>query len=120
LRDADKLDIWYVVTNYYEKRQLHPNPALELELPDIPEYSQCFIEDIINCRISDSRKLKTHNDMKLLQLGWIFDINFHPTFLEIQRRRYVEKIIKTLPETEEIRKIREHVEDYLKKKILKR
>ncbi len=119
LRDADKLDILYVVTNYYEKRYSHPNQALELELPDIPKYSPRFIEDILNCRISDSRKLKTYNDMKLLQLGWIFDINFYPTFLEIQRKRYVEKIIKMLPKTEDIRKIRKHMKDYLKKKCSK-
>ncbi|NQE53359.1 hypothetical protein C5S29_07180 [ANME-1 cluster archaeon GoMg3.2] len=117
IRDADKLDIWYVVTNYYTERHMHRNPALELELPDTPEYSLCFIDDILNNRVSNSHYLKTFNDMKLLQLGWIFDINFTPTFIYIQERRIIEKIITALPDTDDIRKIHNHLKKYLEKRI---
>ncbi|KAF5419859.1 MAG: hypothetical protein C5S45_05860 [Candidatus Methanocomedens sp.] len=115
LRDADKLDIWRVVTTYYAQRHKHRNPALELELPDTHGYSLCFVEDILNNRISNSHALKTYNDMKLLQLGWIFDINFTRTFLYIQQRQIIEKIITTLPDTEDIRKIQNHLNEYLEK-----
>jgi len=115
LRDADKLDIWRVVTTYYAQRHKHRNPALELELPDTPEYSLCFVEDILNNRISNSHNLKTYNDLKLLQLGWIFDINFARTFQHIQQRQIIEKIITTLPDTEDIRKIQNHLKKYLEK-----
>jgi hypothetical protein len=120
IRDADKLDIWYVVTNYYMERHRHRNPALELELPDTPEYSLCFIDDILNNRVSNSHDLKTFNDMKLLQLGWIFDINFAPTFLYIQQRGIIEKIITALPDTDDIRKIQNHLNAYLEKRISKK
>ncbi|MCG7848897.1 MAG: metal-dependent phosphohydrolase, partial [ANME-2 cluster archaeon] len=115
LRDADKLDIWHVVTTYYAQRHKHRNPALELELPDTPEYSLCFVEDILNNRVSNSHALKTYNDMKLLQLGWIFDINFTQTFLNIQQRQFIEKILATLPDTEDIRKIQNHLNEYMEK-----
>ena len=118
LRDADKLDIWRVVTDYYTERPRHRNTALELELPDTPEYSRCFIDDILDNRVSNSRALKTFNDMKLLQLGWIFDINFTPTFRYIRQRRIIEKIIAALPDTDDIRKIRKHLNDYLEEKKL--
>ena len=117
IRDADKLDIWHVVTNYNTERHRHRNPALELELPDTPGYSLCFIDDILNNRVSNSHDLKTFNDMKLLQLGWIFDINFTPTFFYIRERRIIEKIITALPDTEDIRKIQTHLNDYLEKRI---
>ncbi len=117
IRDADKLDIWHVVTNYYTERHRHRNPALELELPDTPGYSLCFIDDILNNKVSNSHDLKTFNDMKLLQLGWIFDINFTPTFFYIRERRIIEKIITALPDTEDIRKIQTHLNDYLEKRI---
>jgi hypothetical protein len=118
LRDADKLDIWRVVTDYYTERHRHRNTALELELPDTPEYSRCFIDDILDNRVSNSRELKTFNDMKLLQLGWIFDINFAPTFRYIRQRRIIEKIIAALPNTDDIRKIQKHLNDYLEEKAL--
>jgi hypothetical protein len=57
--------------------------------------------------------------MKLLQLGWIFDINFTPTFLYIQQRQIIEKIIIALPDTEDIRKIQNHLNDYLENRISK-
>jgi hypothetical protein len=39
LRDADKLDIWRVVTDYYHNKNGHQNSSIELDLPDIPEIS---------------------------------------------------------------------------------
>jgi len=117
IRDADKLDIWYVVTNYYTERHRQRNPALELELPDTSDYSLCFVDDLLNDRVSNSHDLKSFNDMKLLQLGWIFDINFTPTFFYIHERRIIEKIITALPDTDDIRKIQNHVNDYLAKRI---
>ncbi|RZN34811.1 MAG: HD domain-containing protein [Methanosarcinales archaeon] len=117
LRDADKLDIWLVVTTYYTQRHQHRNPALELGLPDTPEYSRCFVEDILNNRVSNSQGLKTFNDMKLLQLGWVFDINFTQTFIQIRQRRIIEKILADLPDTEDIRKIQNHLKEYLNERI---
>jgi len=116
IRDADKLDIWYVVTNYYQSERLN-NPVLDFGLPNIPGYSESFIEDILNCKVIEIEKLKTLNDLKLMQLSWLFDINFLPTFVLIKERKYLDKIIKTLPKTEKIQKIRRHIEDYLDKKV---
>jgi hypothetical protein len=55
--------------------------------------------------------------MKLLQLGWLFDINFTQTLLQIQQRRIIEKIIADLPDTEDIRKIQNHLKEYLNERI---
>ena len=117
LRDADKLDIWSVVTKYYKERHLHPNPALELELPDTQEYSSDFVDRIMNCRCTDGSNIKTYNDMKLSILSWVFDINFLPTYHYIQHHRYVDRIVDSLPDTEEIRKAREHINRYIARKL---
>jgi len=117
LRDADKLDIWHTVIEYYKTRRLHPNPALELELPDTQEYSSDFIDSIMNCRCTDIGNMKTRNDMKLSLLSWVFDINFLPTYNYIQDHRYVDKIVDLLPDTEDIRKAKKHANKYIKKKI---
>lgn len=116
LRDADKLDIWHTVVEYYRTRHLHPNPALELELPDTQEYSLHFIDSIMNCRCTDVGNMKTCNDMKLSLLSWVFDINFLPTYHYIQHHRYIDRIVDLLPDTEDIRKIQEHINRYIKRK----
>lgn len=116
IRDADKLDIWYIVTDYYERGKLN-NPVLDFGLPDTSEYSQHFIEDILECKIIHIGKLKTLNDLKLMQISWIFDINFLPSFVLIKKRRYMDKIIDTLSKTDKIQKIKRHIEHFLDEKV---
>jgi hypothetical protein len=118
LRDADKLDIWSTIIHYYQNRHLHPNPALELELPDTAEYSPDFIDSILNDRCTDTRNIKTCNDMKLSILSWIFDINFRPTYQYILHRGYVDRLVDFLPDKEDIRKTQKHVHKYMKRKLI--
>lgn len=109
LRDADKLDIFFVVTDYHAKRHRTANPAVELDLPDTPEYSPLIIEDIMNGRCTDGGNLRTYNDMKLFELSWAFDINFRPTVRRLIDNRYIDKIIGVLPDTPEIRRVRRRI-----------
>ncbi len=96
LRDADKIDIWHVVTNYYYRSNKKRNNSIELDLPDIPEFSKNILEDIIAGRIAGTDDMKTLNDFKALQMSWIFDINFPYSFKIIQERKYLEKIRDTI------------------------
>ena len=113
LRDADKLDIWRVVTEYYGRKEPERNGAIELDLPDTPGYSQQVCDDILHRKIVAISHVHNLNDFKLLQIGWIFDINFAPTFAAIRSRRYLEKIQAVLPDTEQLRQLFSVVHDYL-------
>ncbi len=114
LRDADKLDIWRVIINYYYKEQEHNHKSvLELGLPDTPGYSDRSLDNLYSGRTSSSSAIKNLNDFKLLQISWVYDINFYPTFQEIKKRKYIEEIVSTLPETEELKKVLKIVENYL-------
>lgn len=114
LRDADKLDIWRVIINYYYKEQDHNhNSVLELGLPDTSGYSNTILNDIYAGQTSSSSAIKNLNDFRLLQIGWVYDINFYPTFQEIKKRNYIDEIASTLPETQELKKVIKIVENYL-------
>ncbi len=54
------------------------------------------------------------NDFKLLQAGWIFDINFQPTLDRIKKHRYIELIREVLPESKEIDEIFDLINSVLK------
>ncbi len=113
LRDADKLDIWRVVTEYYHQNNEERNGAIELSLPDTPGISDDVYRDLMEGRIVDFTHLKNLNDFKLLQLGWIYDINFAPTFQCIQERAYLEKIRDALPKSEEVERVFSVAQSYL-------
>jgi len=115
LRDADKLDIWRVVTDYYRRKNGKRNGAIELDLPDTPEISDDVYDDLMKGRIVDVTHLKNLNDFKLLQIGWIYDVNFAPTFQSIRGRGYLEMIREALPKSEKVEKIYSVAQSYLNK-----
>ncbi|MCD6562181.1 MAG: HD domain-containing protein [Deltaproteobacteria bacterium] len=115
LRDADKLDIWRVVTDYYLKTGGTKNKAIELGLPDSPEISDETLKDLMAEKIVKFSSIKTLNDFKLLQIGWVYDVNFKRTFQLIQERGYIEIIRDILPKSDKISKIYSKVQSYLKR-----
>jgi len=117
LRDADKLDIWKVVTDYYRRKDRRRNVAIELGLPDTPGISQKVYESLMRKEIVDAGHLNNLNDFKLLQIGWLYSINFTPTFHCIKERKYLNIIRKYLPQTKTIDNIFSIVQLYLDEQI---
>lgn len=105
IRDADKLDILNVVTGYYHRKNGKRNTALELELPETPGISREVYKALVNRKIVNMKHVRNINDIKLLQAGWIYDINFKPTFDLIAKRGYMESLRDSLPDTAEIKEI---------------
>ena len=118
IRDADKLDIFYVVIDYYAQYRNNPQEfKLEMELPDEPGYSAEVVKRILGGRRIDYSGLRTWNDMKLLQLSWVYDVNFTATLERIKERRLLETLIDFLPKTEDIEKIKEKIFGYVDSRI---
>jgi len=113
IRDADKLDIWRVVTDYYNRNDREINSALVLELPDTPEISRSVYEALINKHIVNIMHVNNVNDIKLLQAGLIYDINFKPTLDCVKKRGYIELLRKSLPETNKIARIFNTINNYI-------
>lgn len=92
LRDADKADIWHVVTDYYENSGDKRNQTIELDLPDTKSISGPIYKALMRGELAQMRDLRTLNDFKALQIGWIYDVNFLRTFQIVRERGYLEKI----------------------------
>ncbi len=102
LRDADKIDILNVLTGYYLDKDGRRNVALELDLPDETGFSQEVYLDLLNRKIVDINHVRSLNDFKLLQVGWVFDVNFEPALRTFHSRGYLETIRSVLPRSEKI------------------
>jgi len=87
-----------VVTEYYQHAGSSRNQTLELDLPDSEEVSGPVLEALMNERLVQVADLKTLNDFKLLQIGWIYDVNFPRTFQIVRENRYLEMILDALPQ----------------------
>lgn len=117
IRDADKLDIWNVTTSYYLQNHGKKNTVIELGLDNREELSPAVINDLLHHRIVDIKNLNTLNDFKLLQVSWVFDLNFVPTVEETIRRGYLQKMRSVLPDSREIEEIFAMAIDHMHKRI---
>jgi putative nucleotidyltransferase with HDIG domain len=117
LRDADKLDIWRVLIDHYQHPSLDDNPAVELGLPDTSGISDRVYDHVVNAEIVEARDIINLNDFKLLQIGWVFDINFAPALRQVRDRGYVESICQTLPASDRLTRVKQVVADWFDKKI---
>lgn len=100
LRDADKIDILQVVTDHYQG--INTNTVIDIGLPDDPEISSQIICNVINGKIAHVEDMQTRNDFKLLQIGWVFDLNFPRSFEIIKQRKYIQKISTLLPQSDKV------------------
>jgi len=113
LRDADKLDIWKVLIEHYKSEDKHNNPVL-LDLPDIPNISNNVYNAIENKQLVKKEYIQSVNDFIILNMSWIFDLNFSFTFQEVIKRNYISILSDLLPDTMQSRKITKMVNGYIK------
>jgi hypothetical protein len=111
IRDADKLDIWKLFADYYHS----PNgdPTIIQHMPDRPACNENILRAIEEKRMARLKDMKSLNDFKLLQLSWVFDLNFRETFVQAMRRGDLATIARTLPGDDRIRRAIETVMDRL-------
>jgi len=117
LRDADKIDIFKVLTDYYKVIDKDLNPAMEHNLLKDKTYCLKIVEDLRNYKNSSNSLLKTRYDMRLLVLTWIFDVNYNISLKIIKERNYINKILKVLPDNEDMNRIKIALGEYLKNKL---
>lgn len=103
IRDADKLDIWRVFIEYYTLPVEERASAVSLGFPDTPEYSQEVLDCVLQGKMVNLSKLRTLNDFKLLQLSWVYDLNFPTSFRLVAERDYINRIADTLPKSGDIK-----------------
>jgi len=118
IRDADKIDIYHVILTGYAEYLKDPHHfPLELDFPDEPGYSPELLEPLSRGQPLLYGRLKTLNDLKLMQLGWVFNINFTATLDRIRQRGYLRQLADYLPPAAEIKRFCRLVFDYVDRRI---
>ncbi len=118
IRDADKLDIWRVFLDHYESPAKDRASAVGLGLPEAPGYSEQVLSNLYRKRIVSLSTVRTLDDFKLLQLSWVFDLNFVPSYFLVAERNYMERIIAHLPQTEAIQNLLRYLQEFVKSRMI--
>lgn len=112
-RDADKLDIFSMLVTTNQANKIPHSP----ELQRADHYSFDIIEDILQGRLVKTENIITSADLMLFRLSWIFDINFTCSFLYILEQQYIEKLINTLPGTDDVKRVYQYIKQYAEQHI---
>lgn len=116
IRDADKLDIFEIVTQYYNQKKV--NPVIELNLKNAPQVSEHVIKTILAHENIDYSKMNYLNDFKLAKMAWVFDLNFKYTVRKVIENKYIDKIYNTTDRLPIMQKAYHEIIKYLNYRLL--
>lgn len=117
LRDADKIDIWRIFSEYFDLPEEERASAAALGFPDLPSCSPPVLAALTSEKMVELSAVKTLNDFKLLQLSWVYDINLPTSCLLIGERGVLARLAATLPDEREVREALSRVQHYLERRI---
>ena len=118
LRGADKLDILNVLSDYYTDRTQSPNHTLTWELPKATQVSPGVVKEVLGGRLVSNSEVKSEMDVKIMQLSWVYDINFKPTIEMIFQNRFLEKIYSSLPKNDTVIEIYRKIKVFAENKLM--
>ena len=84
-----------------------------MEFPDTPDCSTQVLEAVLNEELVDYSWLRTLNDVKLCQLGWIYDMNFPASLATLRQRGFLDTLMDSLPAGEDTNRVRRKIKAYI-------
>ena len=97
-RDADKLDI------------LRTLPPIEAD----HTYSPVLIELLRTNQTLSYSEVNTRADIRLIRLGWLYDINYSWTLAKLVEEGYTDKLLASLPNESPFDEIKANFSAYVK------
>lgn len=116
-RDADKIDVLRIVSEYYTHKKLYPNKYLDMEFNDTPGFSKKIIKTILEERVVKREDVENLNDLKLSQMSLIFMINNKKSFKMISEKGYIKAIFETLSKNDHVIEMYRKVKIYMENQL---
>ncbi len=117
LRDADRIDVLRIVSDYYTHKKVHPNRYLDMELKDMPSIAKKIDKAIMAEKVARREDVETVNDLKLYQMSWVFDLNHKRSFKMISEKSYIKAIFETLPKNDSVIDMYRNMKIYMENQL---
>lgn len=97
IRDADKLDIFRIVHAAVERDGFQELPDMLPQVQLDAAITPILLEELEGRRCGSLEHVRSLADFLLMQLSWVYDINYSSTFRRIVQRGIVRDIARELP-----------------------
>ena len=111
-RDADKIDIFYMLTECIRTKTIENHQDLLWNLP-IGNANPVIIEKLMNNSQALYSDIKSATDVCLLQLCWLYGMNYKSSIIKLKENKTVELFSEIMPKTDEIKACTEHISHYI-------
>jgi HD domain len=117
IRDADKLDIFEVVLSEVQRDGFQDLPKMlpHLTLGRTPTPER--VREIRGQRNASSRDIRTLADFLLLQLSWVYTMNYVPTIRRFHERDLCDRIFSLLEVDAEAEAFRADIDAYVETRL---
>lgn len=105
IRDADKLDIFYLL-----------GEEEDLMKQDDKEISNKVKEDFYNHKQVSRKDVKSKSDDVILSLSMVYDLNFKCSFEYLKEHNLIDKIFENIIEKDKFKKYFEYIKNYIEER----
>lgn len=102
IRDADKLDVFELVQRYLDEGRIG---ELLPRIPETWEINGAVVDSLVETGRASYSQVSSIADFLLVQLSWVFDMNYPPSFRKLLDRGVIERIETRLPLEPRVRMI---------------
>jgi len=106
IRDADKLDIFYIIGSGINK-----------PFEDKEPISKIIEKDFFDNKLGNRKNVKNDSDNLIITLSMIYDLNFRYSFFVIDKNKFIWKIYDQLNDKEKFKKYFEYIDNYIKERL---
>ncbi len=118
IRDADKLDIFRHCAGMVRRYLDDPEGfALEVGFPLDPYCTPEVVAVTLKGESVDYRKLQTFYDCLIMQLGWVYDLNFPLSMLTLKTRGHLDELCTILPDWPVMHAVKDAIKAYVDEQI---
>ncbi len=113
VRDADKLDIFRIIMERIEGGAYREHLRSALQIERTGPATPGAVEEILRNETVSNGNIRTVADFGLMQISWVFDINYPPALRRILDLGYIDRIVACLPDGSGVRKAVAHIREHL-------
>jgi putative nucleotidyltransferase with HDIG domain len=103
IRDADKLDIYAIFLDAIMNRRLHEFPEIVHGVDLSGPVNPALLDSVLHGRVPHYNLIHSLNDWLLIQLSWVYDLSYNPSFRRLLDRRVLDFLAARLPDTADVR-----------------
>ncbi len=112
IRDADKLDIFHIVLSSIQRDGFQDLPGMLPQVVLNGPVNPKVIHEIQTRRTCSIMEVRSLMDFLLMQLSWIYDLNYSASFRQIIDRNIIETLERELPADPQVQQIAQSIRSF--------